>query len=319
MLNKTDWKIAVVIPCFKVRKHILNVLSAIGTEVDIIYVVYDKCPEQTGQFVVDQCTDPRVRVLFNPDNLGVGGATIKGYEAALYDQVDIVVKIDGDEQMDPRLCQAFIQPIKEGHANYTKGNRFANTSVLYQMPKLRLFGNAGLSFLTKLSSGYWNIFDVTNGYTAIQTSVLKLLPLKKIDQRYFFESDMLFRLNLARAVVADIPMHAVYANEVSNLNIFKIILPFLLKNIRNLGKRLLYTYYLRDVSIASIQLLFGLLLSSFGALFGVVHWWQSAVAQAVTPSGTVMIAALPLLVGIQLLISFVSFDIAATPKIPLKR
>lgn len=223
---RKDMKVAVVIPCYKVKKHILDVINNIGNEVAIIYVVDDKCPELSGEYVQQNCIDPRVKVIFNNENKGVGGAVISGYLASLEDNVDIVVKLDGDGQMDPSLIGDFINPISKEFADYTKGNRFYDVESLKPMPKIRLFGNTVLSFMTKFSSGYYNIFDPTNGYTAISSFALKKINLDKLSKRYFFESDILFRLNLINAKVVDVPMDAIYEDEESNLHIKKIVFPF---------------------------------------------------------------------------------------------
>lgn len=316
MITQTDCRVAVVIPSYRVKKHILGVLTAIGPEVFRIYVVDDCCPDLSGSFVRQNCTDPRVVVLRNEVNQGVGGAVMAGYRAALEDQVDIVVKIDGDGQMDPSLISQFIKPIIEGQADYTKGNRFFNLDQLREMPAMRLFGNAVLSFLNKLSSGYWDIFDPTNGYTAIHTSIAKQLPYEKISSRYFFESDMLFRLNLLRAVVRDVPMDAKYGDEVSNLKITKVIGEFFVKHTRNFFKRVFYNYYLRDLSLASIELPLGLLLFFFGTGFGIHQWAHAIIDGVATPAGTVMLSALPTLMGLQLILAFLSYDISSVPRIP---
>lgn len=213
----------------------------------------------------------------------------------------------------------FIAPILAGEADYTKGNRFFDLEEIRAMPRMRLFGNAMLSFMTKLSSGYWDLFDPTNGYTAIHVAVARHLPFKKISQRYFFETDMLFRLNTIRAVVVDVPMNAKYVDEVSNLKISKIIGEFLGKHIRNFSKRIFYSYYLRDMSVASIELPLGLLFLGFGLVFGGYHWMSSAQTGVPTPAGTVMMSALPIIAGIQFLLGFVGYDVAAVPTRPLHR
>uniref|UniRef100_UPI00289C9531 glycosyltransferase family 2 protein n=1 Tax=Stutzerimonas kunmingensis TaxID=1211807 RepID=UPI00289C9531 len=234
-------KIAVVIPSYKVREHILEVVSAIGPEVERIYVVDDCCPEGSGAFVERNCTDPRVTILRNPENQGVGGAVMTGYRAAIAEGMDVIVKVDGDGQMDPSLIVEFVAPILSGEADYTKGNRFFDLEEIRSMPGMRLFGNAVLSFMTKLSSGYWDLFDPTNGFTAIHRDVAMHLPFARISRRYFFETDMLFRLNTLRAVVVDIPMDAKYGDEVSNLKISKIVGEFLAKHLRNFVKRIFYS------------------------------------------------------------------------------
>jgi len=312
-------RIAVVIPCFAVRGQILSVLARVGPEVARIFVVDDACPEQTGQFVQQECVDPRVTVLFHRANQGVGGAVMTGYAAALRDQVDIVVKIDGDAQMAPELLPLFVQPLLDGEADYSKGNRFYSLENLRGMPPIRLLGNAGLSLLTKLSTGYWTIFDPTNGYTAIHTEALSRLPFEKIARRYFFETDILFRLNTLRAVVVDVPMEAVYAGERSSLRVSSALFEFAWRHARNLCKRIFYNYYLRDMSLASLELPIGLLLLIGGVVFGVGAWTESAAIGAATPAGTVMLAALPILLGVQLMLAFIGFDVMNVPKRPLQR
>lgn len=307
-------RIAVVIPSYKVTQHVLEVIAQIGPEVCRIYVIDDCCPDQSGRFVKAQCTDPRVVILFHEKNQGVGGAVMTGYKTAIKDGMDIIVKVDGDGQMDPRLISSFIEPILAGEADYTKGNRFFDLEEIHSMPKVRLLGNALLSFMTKLSSGYWDLFDPTNGYTAIHTDVARHLSFSKISKGYFFETDILFRLNVLRAVVVDIPMDAKYCDEMSNLKISKIIGEFLIKHIRNFSKRIFYNYYLRDMSLASIELPLGLLMIIFGLSMGGWHWWISIRDDIVTTAGTVMLSALPVLMGLQLVLAFLAYDIASVPR-----
>jgi glycosyltransferase involved in cell wall biosynthesis len=311
--------IAVVIPCFAVRGQVLSVLERVGPEVSRIFVVDDACPQRTGAHVQSSCKDPRVEVIFHPENQGVGGAVITGYAAALRHGADIVVKIDGDAQMAPELLPLFVQPLLDGEADYSKGNRFFSLENLKGMPPVRLLGNAGLSLLTKLSTGYWTIFDPTNGYTAIHAQALSRLPLEKIARRYFFETDMLFRLNTLRAVVVDVPMEAVYADEQSSLKISRVLFEFSWKHAQNFIKRIFYNYYLRDMSLASLELPLGLLLLMGGAFFGLRAWSVSAELGVATPAGTVMLAALPILLGVQFILAFIGFDVSNVPKRPLQR
>lgn len=313
-MNRPVPKVAVIIPSYKVTGHVLNVIGKIGPEVQSIYVVDDCCPENSGDFVIANCNDPRVSVVRNEKNLGVGGAVMAGYEAALADGMEILVKIDGDGQMDPSLIPDFIAPIVVGEADYTKGNRFFDLEEIRAMPKIRLFGNAMLSFMTKVSSGYWDLFDPTNGYTALHCDVARHLPFKKISRRYFFETDMLFRLNTLRAVVVDIPMDAHYADEVSNLKISKIVGEFAIKHARNFCKRVFYNYYLRDMSLASLELPLGLLLILLGGIYGISNWSASLQSGTVTPAGTVMLAALPVILGVQFVLAFIGYDIASVPR-----
>ncbi|CAN1514769.1 WcaA Glycosyltransferases involved in cell wall biogenesis [Methylophilaceae bacterium] len=310
-------KVFVVIPCYKVSKHILPLIQKIGPEVERIIAVDDFCPEGTGHLLQAQCQDPRLKVIFNERNMGVGGSVMTGYNEALLAGADIVVKIDGDGQMDPALIADFVEPIVAGRADYTKGNRFYNLENIQTMPIKRLFGNAILSLMTKLSSGYWDLFDPTNGYTAIHLKVARQLPFGKISSRYFFESDMLFRLNILRAVVEDVPMDAIYGNEISNLKIRKIFGEFLHKHFRNSFKRVFYNYYLRDMSLASLELPIGLVMFLFGTSYGLYYWLLSVRTGLMSSSGSVMLSATTLILGLQFILAFLAYDINSVPKIAL--
>ena len=311
------YRVAVTIPSYKVRAHVLDVIARIPPKVQRIYVVDDKCPQHSGELVEEQCRDPRVRVIFHEENQGVGGAVGSGYRAAIEEGMDIVVKVDGDGQMDPALIPHFTRPIERGRADYTKGNRFYRPESLKGMPPIRLFGNAALSFINKLSTGYWSIMDPTNGYTAIHTSVLREMPLHKLEKRYFFETDMLYHLNTMRAVVHDVPMDAVYADEESSLKVSKVLPEFMLKHVNRFFKRYVYLYLLRDFNIGSLYSLLGVVLCGLGVVFGGWAWLRSLTTGQPATSGTVMLAALPLIIGIQFLIAFLHHDVERVPSQPL--
>jgi len=309
--------VCVVIPCYKTRERILPVIQKIGPEVAVIFVVDDACPEQTGAYVAQLCPDPRVRVICHEQNQGVGGAFITGLQAAIAQGAEIVVKIDGDGQMDPALIPSLIRPILQQHADYAKGNRFFRLENLQGMPPSRLIGNAALSFFSKLSSGYWSVMDPTNGFLAIHTKVAGELPWEKIARRYFFESDLLFRLSTIRAVVADIPMKAVYGGEKSNLKVGRAFFEFMGRHLTRIFKRIFYLYILRDFNAASLMLLTGLPLAAFGIAFGVYHWSKGVATMTFASSGTVMLAAMPVILGGQLLLSALQYDITNEPRKPI--
>ena len=179
-----DCAIAVVIPSYKVKAHVLSVIAQIGPEVGAIYVVDDACPDNSGDHVEANCTDRRVRVIRNAVNLGVSGATLAGMMRAADDGAAVVVKLDGDGQMDPALIPNFVGVILAGEADYAKGNRFFEPEGVAQMPAVRLIGNAALSFMAKFSTGYWHSFDPTNGYFAVHAAIVRLLPTEKIAKRF---------------------------------------------------------------------------------------------------------------------------------------
>ena len=307
----------VVIPAFRAAGSILQVIAAIGPEIELIVVVDDCCPEGTGLAVSNRCNDPRVVVLVHDANQGVGGAFMTGMRYAARRGADIIVKVDADGQMDPAQIPALIYPIVSGDADYVKGNRFFFLTNATSMPHLRKFGNLALSFLTKLSTGYWNTMDPTNGFFAIHARVADLLAEQDIAKRFFFETDMLFHLGLLRARIIEFPMQAFYGDEISNLKISKVFGSFLRGHIKNTARRILYRYFLRDFSVASIQLLFGALLLAFGLAFGGYHWARGIATNELVPTGTIMVAAITLLIGFQLLLAFLSYDIGTTPREPL--
>jgi glycosyltransferase involved in cell wall biosynthesis len=306
----------VVIPAYRAAASILPVIAAVGDEIDLIVVVDDACPEGTGLAVSTQCDDARVTVLMHSQNQGVGGAFLTGMRYALSRGADIIVKLDADGQMNPRQIPALIRTIENGSADYVKGDRFFFLTNVASMPAVRMLGNLMLSFMTKVSSGYWTVMDPTNGFFAIHARVAELLVGERISKRFFFESDLLHHLGLLRAKVVEFPMLATYGGEVSNLRVRSVLLPFLGGHMRNTARRILYRYFFRDFSLASLQLVFGAGLFLFGLVFGLYHW-ITAPAHEFVPTGTIMIAAITFLMGFQLLMGFLSYDISAAPREPL--
>jgi glycosyltransferase involved in cell wall biosynthesis len=311
------WRIAVVIPCYRVRDHILGVIDGIGDECAAIFVVDDGCPDGSGRHVEAHCRDARVRVLYHDRNRGVGAAVLTGYRAAIEAGATLLVKIDGDGQMDPADVLKFAAPIIEEEADYTKGNRFYDLGRLHRMPMARIVGNAALSFITKFSSGYWDVFDPTNGYTAIHAAVAERLPFERISSRYFFESDMLHHLGLLGAVVRDVPIDARYGSEKSGLRLTSAVVRFSARHAVNTARRLFYNYFLRDFSAASMELVVGVLMLGFGVVFGATQWMEWRARGVGAYAGTVMLAALPVIVGMQLLLAFLAFDVSRVPRRPL--
>lgn len=311
-----DLNIHVVIPAYRVERHIVDLLARVGPEVSKIFVVDDACPNKSGKLVETSVRDPRVQVLYNPQNLGVGGAVMAGYRAAISEGADIIIKLDGDGQMHPEDIPTLVRPLLRGDADYAKGNRFDSLDDLFLMPRVRIFGNAVLSLWSKLSSGYWSITDPTNGFTAIHKVALRRVDLNKLASRFFFESDMLFRLNLAGAVVEDVSLPARYGDEKSNLRISKVLVEFPWRFTKNQFKRVFYRYYLREWSIASIELPIGTMLVIFGSWFGLSSFMVASEAGRETTAGQATISSLAIILGVQLLLSFLSYDIQSEPRVP---
>ncbi len=282
-----------------------------------IIAVDDCCPENSGH-IAEATGEPRLTVIRHAKNQGVGGAMITGYRKALELGAEIVVKVDGDGQMDIGELPRLIAPIIAGKADYAKGNRFRDYRALKAMPRVRLFGNSMLSFLIKAASGYWSMMDPTNGYTAIHKRALVGLDFDKLDKRYFFESDMLIRLNLIGAVVKDVAIPARYGDEVSSLSVTRALVDFPSRIARGFFRRLLLKYFLHEFNMGSLYLVFGVPMLLFGTLFGAVEWIDGLMTGISKPTGTVMVAVLPCILGVQLLLQAIAFDMAAEPKRPLQ-
>lgn len=312
-MNKDNIKLIVVIPCYRVAGTIQEVVQRIPGEVDHIVVVDDACPEHSGK-VAEHVGRENVLILYHHENQGVGGAMASGYRKALELGCDIVVKMDGDGQMDPAYLESLIEPLVRNEADYTKGNRFVDFRSLRKMPKMRLFGNNFLSFLEKMFSGYWNIMDPTNGYTAIHRRALEKLDLSRIANDYFFESHMLLHLNLIRAVVKDVAIPARYGNENSSLDIGKTLIHFPPRLLWGLMKRVFLTYCIYDFNMASVYLLLGIPLFFFGLFFGLFHWIDSAVNGVPKTAGTIMVAALPMILSVEMLLQAIHIDIQNIPR-----
>ncbi|MBD3867902.1 MAG: glycosyltransferase family 2 protein [Acidobacteria bacterium] len=312
MVQKDSKAIAVVIPAFMVRDSIQKVIRSLSEDIAVIVVVDDCCPEKSG----DQAAalrDPRVVIVHHEFNRGVGGAMVSGYRKALELGSDLIVKMDGDGQMDADRIPDLLKPLQEGRADYAKGNRLRHYEHLRSMPKMRLFGNSILSFAVKMVSGYWNVMDPTNGFTVIKAEMLRQLPLHKLSTGYYFETDMLARLHVLRAVVRDVEMPAVYGSESSNLRIRNILFRFPLKLTRSILRRLFLKYYIYDFNMASIYLMAGLPLFLFGGCFGLVQWILSVATGIPRTAGTIMLSAVCFVVGLQMLLSAIQLDIANVP------
>jgi dolichol-phosphate mannosyltransferase len=309
--------VAVVIPCYRVRKHILEVVAGIPPWVTGIFAVDDCCPEKTGDLLAAECRDPRLHILRHTVNQGVGGATCTGYAAALAAGFDIMVKMDGDAQMDPAFLPRLVHPIASGMADFTKGNRLYDFKALRQMPRARRFGNLGLTLLTKAASGFWHISDPTNGYTAVHRSALQLINMDRLSKRYFFETSILIHLNIIRAVAVDVPIPARYGSEQSSLNIWKALFEFPPQLIRGLTQRVIWRYFIYDISAVTILIVAGITMTSLGVAFGAYHWVIGALSGQFQSSGAIGISMLLIIVGFQMLLQAIVLDVMDKPLIPL--
>jgi len=313
-MNFKEYDIAMVIPAYGVERDIPAVLVGLPDYIKHIIVVDDASPDSSARLVADAAkNDRRITLISHTQNQGVGGAMVSGFRKALELGAQVVIKLDGDGQMDPGHIPLLIKPLIQGKADYVKGNRFRDFQSLQQMPFIRRLGNLGLSFLTKAATGYWGIFDPTNGFLAIRAEVLAQLPLDKLDRRYFFETSMLARLYLLGALVMDVSIPARYGNETSSLSIRRTLIEFPFKLLVTFLRRILLKYYIYDFSMMSLYLMVGIPLLLFGGIFGGSKWVEYASQRIPAPTGTVMLPTLSVILGIQILLSAIEIDMNSVP------
>lgn len=306
-------RVAAVVPAYNEAAHIGDVIRRMPPYVDCIVVVDDHSSDDTGK-VAEQTGDVRVQVIRHASSQGVGGATLAGMQQALAAGAELLVKVDGDGQMDPQQIHHLLDPLVRDGYDYAKANRFLHSDALRQMPRARLLGNFALTFLTKLASGYWHIFDPQNGFLAIRASALRSLPTAHIARGFFFENDMLIHLNIEHCRVKDVPMPAHYGNEQSSLSIRRVLLTFPVQLARGLVVRIWEKYMLRDFSPIAIFWLLGIPLMLFGGAFGSWRWLLSWATATQASTGTVMLSVLPFLLGFELVLQAIILEIRESPR-----
>lgn len=306
-------RVAVVVPAYNEEAFIESVIKTMPDFVDHIIVV-DDCSQDKTFEKAHQVGDSRVLVLQTPTNQGVGGAMMLGYHKAMELGSDIAVKMDGDGQMPPEYLADLLDALIEEGYDYAKGNRFLVSESLAAMPRHRLFGNIVLTFMAKLASGYWHIFDFANGYTAITARALRALDFHALHKRYFFEKDLLIQLNVHNFRVKDVPIPARYGAEESGINPVHIAVTFPFLFFKRFLWRIYQKYMLRDFSPIALFLIVGSLLFLWGIGFGVYLWVRSALTGLPSSTGTVMLAVVPLILGFQLLLQAIVLDIHETPR-----
>jgi len=306
-------RVAAVVPAFNESAHIAQVIGQMPDYVDHIIVVDDHSTDGTAA-AATAVGDARVHVLQHPVQRGVGGSTVSGMGRALELGADLLVKVDGDGQMDPTHIARLLEPLVHGPYDYAKGNRFLDRDALRRMPLHRLLGNFALTFATKLASGYWHIFDPQNGYVAIRASAVRALDLAQLSTGFFFENDMLIRLNVLNLRVTDVAIPARYEDEESSLRVSRILITFPLHLLRGFLTRVWEKYVLRDFSTIAVFWLVGLLLLSWGTLFGGATWVHSLARGIPASTGTVMLSVLPFLVGFELVLQAIILEIRETPR-----
>ena len=306
-------KIIAIMPCYRSADTAISISKDVIKFVDKLICIDDFCPDNTGKKISKLINSEKIDLIFHESNKGIGGAMKSGFIYALRFEPEIIIKIDSDGQMSPFLIPKLIKPLLEGSSELSKGNRFTSPNSIKKMPIIRIIGNIGLGFITKLSTGYWELFDPTNGFIALRAEVLKDLSLDKIDNGYFFETDFLFRCSLRNTLISEITMDAVYANEKSNLNPFKEFFRFFYKHINLFLKRLIYQYFLLDFNPGSLSLLLSLILGIISLLIGIRSFTYYGKINMETPLGIQILFLASSLICNQFLISFIYYDVSQKP------
>ena len=302
-------KVAVVVPAYNEEKLIGKVLKTMPAFVDHVVVVDDASSDRTGETVKEyQKEDSRIIYLRLKRNEGVGGAIVTGYKWARDHEVDISAVMAGDAQMDPRDLPRLLDPLIKGEVDYSKGNRLFTGKAWRIIPKARYFGNAILSFLTKIASGYWHVADSQSGYTAVALRVLKTLDLDGIYKRYGMPNDLLVKLNVFQFKVRDIPINPIYGvGEKSYMKIYKIIFTLSFLLVKLFFWRLKEKYIIRDFHPLVLFYLLGFLLTPIGILFGGYLLFYRFFVGTVAPTSA-LFAAFFAISGLQSLFFAMWFD-----------
>jgi glycosyltransferase involved in cell wall biosynthesis len=306
-----DHVITVVVPAHNEQELIGKTIKQVPEFVDHIIVVDDKSSDDTSSAAL-AIGDPRVVLIRHEVNTGVGGAIMTGHQKALAIGGDIDVVMAGDAQMDPDYLPALLDPIVEDGYGFTKANRFFSWNSFNGMPRHRIFGNVALSFMTKFASGYWHLFDPQNGYTAIRQDVLQRLPLDRIKKNYQFENDLLIHLSILGVRAKDVPIPAMYGEEVSGMRMRRVVPQIMSLLFSGFWKRVWLKYVLWSFSPIALLLFTGLGLVLFGAgvsAFVVVN----TLGQHQASAATALMAVGPLMTGIYMLIQALILDIQESP------
>ena len=305
-------RVAVVVPCFEVAHRVPDVIGTLPDFVDHVIVVDDGLSDDLAAALAAR-QRPGVVMLRHDRNLGVARAMATGFRRALELGADVVVKLDGDGQMDPDQMAHLVAPIVAGQADLTKGNRLLRRRHRAGMPRVRLLGNVVLSFLTKLASGYWNIFDPTNGYVAVRREVLDEIDLERLGPRYFFEISLLCEAYLIGAVVRDVSMPSRYGGEPSSLSPRHAVQAFPPLLVRACARRVARQHFMRDFTPVALFLITGALMGGAGLAGGLLMWSRNSRLHLPTPVGTIALFGLLVLLGSNLLLQALVLDIGSVP------
>jgi glycosyltransferase involved in cell wall biosynthesis len=303
-------RVAVVVPAHDEERLVVETLKGMPALVDRVYVVDDASDDRTAENAGGN-GDPRVEVIRHDRNLGVGAAIVTGYRRALEEGIDVTCVMAGDNQMDPSELPGLVEPVARGDVEYAKANRLFSGEAWTVIPHTRFFGNAILSLLTKIASGYWHVADSQAGYTAISRDALRRLDLERLYPRYGFPNDVLVHLNVQNARVRDVPSRPIYdVGEESGIRLRSVVPRISWLLFKGFWWRLAQKYVIRDFHPLVFFYAFGALMTSLGVVLGLVEVVLRLFGNAIPPATIVLVAVL-VIAGLQLTLFAMWFDMEA--------
>ncbi len=303
-------RVAVVVPAFDEERLLAGTIRGIPEIVDRIYVVDDASRDGTTT-QAEAVGDPRVELIRHERNSGVGAAIATGYRRALEEEVDVVCVMAADNQMDPGELQSLVEPVARGEVEYAKANRLVSGEAWNVIPRTRYLGNAVLSLLTKIASGYWHVADSQAGYTALSSSALRRIDLDRLYPRYGFPNDMLVHLNVQNARVRDVPSRPIYdVGERSGIKLRSVVPRISWLLFKAFWWRMGQKYVIRDFHPLVFFYSFGVLMLAAGFLLGLLELVLRIAGNAITPASIVLVAVL-LIAGLQMTLFAMWFDMEA--------
>ncbi|HJS50027.1 MAG TPA: glycosyltransferase family 2 protein [Gaiellaceae bacterium] len=303
-------RVAVVVPAFDEERLVGETLAGIPDFVDRVFVVDDASRDQT-EARARAVGDPRIEVLRHDSNAGVGAAVVTGYRRALEEEFDVTCVMNADNQMDPAELRALVEPVARGEVEYAKANRLVSGEAWAVIPHTRYLGNAGLSLLTKIASGYWHVADSQAGYTALSLDALRRLDLGRLYPRYGFPNDMLVHLNVQNARVRDIPSRPIYdVGEQSGIKLRSVVPRISWLLFKAFWWRMGQKYVIRDFHPLVFFYSFGALMLTAGLVIGLEQFALRLAGNAITPASIVLVAVL-LIAGLQMTLFAMWFDMEA--------
>lgn len=303
-------KFAITVAAFNEEKLIAKTINALPDFIDEIFVVNDGSTDKTQKVVEKLASDnKKITLLNNEQNRGVGFTVTRGLKAARDKKYDLIAVTAGDAQCDPNYLAKMADTLLDEGWDYVKANRFKNLDALRRMPKHRRIGNIIITIMTKFATGYYSIFDTQNGYGVFTLDVLERLPFELIGERYDYENTMLIALSVIDAQIKDHPVPAIYGDEESTIKLLPTVWRAVKVLFFGFWRRIYYKYIIFDFHPISLFLLSGLVLMLFGFGFG-LYIAAVRILSDISPStGTVMISAIPLLVGFQLFLTAMIMDV----------